>query len=108
MVKEALGGCAFYGRGEPQTFLTDNCNAERKALAATWPTSQCFLSIFHILQQVWRWLLKSKHAIQKHHRQELMASMKTLVYAKSIEDFNEMWDNIQANYLINIYPIFKR
>ena len=30
MVKEALGDCAFYGRGEPQSFITDNCDAETK------------------------------------------------------------------------------
>lgn len=49
MVKETLGDCAFYGRGEPQSFMTDNCDAERKALAKSWPTSQRFLRIFHIL-----------------------------------------------------------
>lgn len=108
MVKEVLGDCAFYGRGEPQSFITDNCDAERKALAKTWPTSQRFLCIFHILQQIWRWLLDSKHGIQKNNRQELMAAMKSLVYAKSRDVFHQVWENIQASSLGKTYPNFLR
>ena len=29
MVKEALGDYAFYEKGKPQSFMTDNCDAER-------------------------------------------------------------------------------
>ena len=54
MIKEVLGECAFYGRGAPQSFVTDNCEAEGKRLAATLPTANRFLCIFHLLQQVWR------------------------------------------------------
>lgn len=108
MVKEPFGDYAFYDRGEPQSFMTDNCDAERKALAATWPTSQRFLCIFHVPQQVRRWLLDPTHRIQNHHRQDFLADMKTLVYAKSREEFTEVWDYSQANSLANTYPIFKR
>lgn len=46
MVKEALGECAFFGRGEPECIMTDNCEAERKALATMWPDSKLFLCVF--------------------------------------------------------------
>lgn len=108
MVTEALGDCAFYGTGEPQSFMTDNYDAERKTLAATWSTSQRLLCIFHILQQVWRWLLDSKHGIHKHNRQELMVAMKTLVHSKSKEEFNYVCENIQASALTKTYPSFGR
>lgn len=107
MVKEAIGECAFYGKGEPQSFITDNCDAERKALAATWPTSQQFLCIFHILQQVWRWLLDSSHSIIKNDRQELMAAVKSLVYAESTKAFDELLEKIENNPCAEKYPNFK-
>ncbi|XP_064117882.1 LOW QUALITY PROTEIN: uncharacterized protein LOC135223348 [Macrobrachium nipponense] len=107
MIKEMLGECAFYGRGAPQSFMTDNCEAERKSLAATWPTANRFLCIFHLLQQVWRWLLDSKHRIQKDNRQDLMAAMKSLVYASSKAEFNEVWQSLQSCSLMATYPIFK-
>ena len=107
MVKEALGEYAFYGKGQPQSFMTDNSDAERKALAVTWPTSQQFLCIFHILQQVWRWLLDSKHGISKNDRQELMAAVKSLVYAGSREAFDELLEGIFSNPLAEKYSNFK-
>lgn len=33
MVKSAFGDSAFYGRGAPMSFITDSCDAERKAWA---------------------------------------------------------------------------
>lgn len=54
MVKSAVGEGAFFGNGTPQAFMTDNCDSERKALAAaTWPLAQLFLCMFHLQQQVW-------------------------------------------------------
>lgn len=97
MLKKSLGANAFFGRGSPQSFMTDNCDPERKALAATWPSAQQFLCIFHLVQQVWRWLLDSKHGIPKQSRQELMASAKALVYAGSIAEFEKVWDALQNN-----------
>lgn len=108
MVKEVVGDCAFYGKGAPQYFMTDNSDAEKKALAVTWPTSQQFLCIFHILQQVWRWLLDSKHCINKSDRQELMALVKSLVYAESGEAFDESLEKIHINPIAEKYSNFKR
>jgi len=46
---------AFDGKGFPTIFLTDNSDAEI-ALNAVWPNSKSLLCIFHILQDLWRWL----------------------------------------------------
>ncbi|KAK4289431.1 hypothetical protein Pmani_037594 [Petrolisthes manimaculis] len=108
MIREALGPSAFNGRGEPIAFITDNSDAERKALAVTWPTSQRFLCIFHMLQQVWQWLLNSKNAIRKDHSQVLMADTKALLYADSTEDFRDKWENFQDSSLAMTYPNFLR
>lgn len=87
--------------------MTDNCEAERKSLPATWPTANRFLCISHLLQQVWCWLLDSKHRIQKDNRQDLMAAMKSLVYASSKPEFSEVWQSLQSCSLMATYPIFK-
>ena len=52
MVRDALGPSAFFGKGAPGVIMTDNCDALTNALKKTWPSSQLFLCIFHILQQV--------------------------------------------------------
>lgn len=108
MVKSALGDSAFYGRGAPMSFITDNCDAERKALAHNWPTSQSFLCIFHVLQQVWRWLLDTKHGIPKQTRPELMAAVKSLLYAKTQENFEELWEEIQSRPMVKSSSKFSR
>lgn len=108
MVRGALGPTAFNGRGEPLAFITDNSDAERKALAVTWPTSQRFLCIFHVLQQVWRWLLSSKNAIQKDHRQVLMSDTKALMYADSTDYFHDKWESFKNSSLAMTYPNFFR
>ena len=108
MVKRAVGENAFYGKQSPDTFMTDNCSALKGALAATWPTARQFLCIFHLLQQVWRWLLDNKHGIRKEDRQELMAAVKGLVYASSKDDFFKCWEEFKANPLSQRYTSFSR
>lgn len=108
MIKETLGTGAFYSRGAPQFFMTDNCDAERKALSATWPAARCFLCIFHIHQQVWKWLVDASHSIKKEDRQGLMGVMKALIYAKSNKEFFKVWEDFQANPLATTYSDFTR
>ncbi|KAG0723666.1 hypothetical protein GWK47_042248 [Chionoecetes opilio] len=108
MIKDYLGPVAFYGKGAPDCFMTDNCDAERNALTANWPTAQSFLCSFHVLQQVWRWLLDGKHGIDTDSRQELMGLVKTLVYAKSPVFFQETWENFQNNSLVKKSSNFLR
>lgn len=68
-------GLRLLCEGTATILTTENCDAERKALAVTWCTFQLFL------QQVWRWLLYSKNGINKNHRHEVMAAVIPLVYA---------------------------
>ncbi|KAG0729302.1 Sodium-coupled monocarboxylate transporter 1 [Chionoecetes opilio] len=108
MIKDCLGPVAFYGKGAPDCFMTDNCDAERNALKANWPTAQSFVCIFHVLQQVWRWLLDGKHGIDKDSRQELTGLVKSLVYAKSPVFFMETWEKFQNNSLVKRNSNFLR
>ena len=53
LLKSILPTFAFYGRGAdigPVCVMTDDCDAERKALASAWSTAILLLCLFHILQ----------------------------------------------------------
>lgn len=108
MVKKYLGATAFFGRGSPKYFMTDNCDAGRNALKTVWPNSKQYLSIFHLLQQIWRWVLDIKHDIKKSDRQELMAVAKELIYATSDDKFKIIWEAYENNPLSETYPSFTR
>lgn len=108
MIKKALGKDAFFGQGAPKAFMSDNCEAERKALALNWPTSELFLCIFHVLQHVWWCLLDSKQRILNEHHQDLMAAAKSLVYAEIEDIFDELWDMFQNGPLAKKYNNFIR
>ena len=75
LLKSVLPEKAFYGRGVhlgPQIFMTDDCDAERVALAESWPSSVLLLCIFHVLQAMWTWLWDAKHKIENKDRQALL------------------------------------
>ena len=91
LLKKVLGESAFYGQGHPDCFITDNSEAERKALKEVWPDSALYLCIFHVLQQVWRWLCDASHGIRKEDRQHLIKIAKQLMYAESPADFENYW-----------------
>ena len=52
LVKEVLGNEGFNKQGAPITFMTDNDDAIRNALAIVWPSARRLLCTFHISQQV--------------------------------------------------------
>ena len=108
LLKEALGEKAFFGRGSPAVFMTDNCAPERNALAAVWPSSKQLLCVFHILQQIWRWLLSSKNGVSKSDRQDLMAVAKQLVYAESPEALEGVWEKYLTSSNAEVYTGFTR
>ena len=43
--------------------MTDNCSELRDALRMTWP-STLLLCVFHLLQQICRWLHDSKNKVE--------------------------------------------
>ena len=108
MLKKVLGDSAFYKQGHPICFITDNSDAEQNALRMVWPNSERFLCVFHILQQVWRWLCDGSHGVKKEHRQILMHLVKSLVYAESEQKFNGDWHTFIQTPEAQIYDNFMR
>ena len=101
---------SFFGRGGitgPKIFLTDNCSEERDALSIVWPSAQLILCIFHVLQQVWRWLHDKNHGIGFFDRPSLLSNSKTLVYAESCVSFeNKFHDLLTSELIEDNYPNF--
>ena len=90
MLKSSLPENAFHGCGPdvgPEVILTDNCKEERKALNTVWPSSTMLLCIFHILQQLWRWLHDKSHSISQADRSYILSLFKQALYSESEEIF---------------------
>ncbi|GBN70134.1 hypothetical protein AVEN_29656-1 [Araneus ventricosus] len=83
----------FNGRGHPAIFMTDDSEAEIKALRNVWPASRNLLCIFHVSQAVWRWLWDSKHEIPKEHRSMLMVIFQRILYASTVQKAEEAYKN---------------
>ncbi|XP_046981230.1 uncharacterized protein LOC124549906 [Schistocerca americana] len=64
LLKEIVGENIFGGNiNGPSVFLTDDSQSEQNAIRRCFPNTKTLLCIFHVLQAVWRWLLKAKNAI---------------------------------------------
>jgi hypothetical protein len=85
LLKSCLPDFAFYGAHAPKVFMTDNCYELRASLNEVWPSAVSVLCIFHLLQQVWRWLHGKKNGISMEDRPQLLLSFKRIVYAESEE-----------------------
>ena len=86
LFKAATDSHSFGGHGQPQTFVTDDSDAEQAALHEVWPGSKTVLCLFHVQQAVWRWLWDTRHGIQQNDRKLLMATFQQLVRSTNIED----------------------
>ena len=64
------------GQRGPLIFMTDNCKAERNALALSFPEATLLLCTFHVLQAAWRWLWQSSSNIPSDKRPELLNMLK--------------------------------
>ena len=69
----------------PDVIMTDNCSELREALYEVFPESTLLLCIFHILQQLWRWLFDKKHGVSANDRLEIMRSFRALVHSKEVD-----------------------
>lgn len=58
----------------PQSFMTDNSEAEKAALQAVWPEATQLLCHFHVAQAEWRWLHASSNKISRDERRDLMTA----------------------------------
>lgn len=97
---------AFYGKGSPEIFMTDDSDAEIKALKNVWPTSRNLLCIFHVAQAVWRWLWDSKHQIPKEHRNKLMTFFQSILYARNAQEAEEAYKN-SCGYVGDYMPTYE-
>lgn len=92
----ALAECfpqeAFFGRGMPQVFLTDNDLKERQPLQTAFPNARLLLCQFHVLKAVWSWLCNSHHNVNKNDRQEVYMLFKDVLYASSETELTDRYD----------------
>ena len=77
-----------------------------RKLSLAYSAAILILCIFHILQQVWRWLHETKHSIKKEDRPPLLLKFKSLVYSETRERFRELYDGIITDEVIKTYPSF--
>ena len=95
---------AFFGKPDgPSVIMSDNCVELRNALRETWPNSNLLLCVFHILQQVWRWLFDKSHGITKSDRVDIMKHFRKLVYARTVIDFDDITDQFMNSDVLNKY-----
>ena len=104
-LKSCMGVGAFYDRKDlgPMVIMTDNCSELRNALRIVWPESR-LLCIFHLMQQIWRWLHEKKNSIRKDHRPEILKLVKAIVYASNEDDVSEKTNQLLQDSLLEIYP----
>ncbi len=105
LLKSCLPDYAFYGAQFPKVVMTDNCYELRSSLSEVWPGAVSLLCIFHVLQQVWRWLHEKKNAISMEDRPKLLLAFKKILYAECEEDMQNDFDDLVSDTASN-YPGF--
>lgn len=84
----------FGGNGFPAVFMTDDSQAERKALSTVFPESHLLLCSFHVCQAFWRWLCEVKNCIDKSHRQSFMMAFRAILYATNEIDVELLYKTL--------------
>ena len=111
LLKSVLPSYAFYGRGTsvgPHVIMTDDCEAEKKALAAAWPSSTLLLCIFHTLQAQWQWLWDQTHGVEHKDKPVLLNLFRGVLYADTVEERAERLEEIYAHPTALKYPLYQR
>ena len=109
LLKTVLPEKAFYGRGVeagPKIIMTDDCDAERQALASAWPCSVLLLCIFHVLQALWTWLWNQNNRIENKDRQVLLLKFRAVLYAETKDELADHLEHLYADDIVNKYPQF--
>ena len=105
LYKETVSPYGFYGSlTGPSVVMTDNCDELRDALLSIWPNITLLLCIYHILQQVWRWVHDSKHGISLQHRPHILTLFKRVLYANTIDDMEEEYSECLSDEIVSSYP----
>ena len=103
MFKECLSDDSFFGRSArncPQVIITDNCSELREALKHTLPNTVLLLCIFHLMQQVWRWLFDRKHNISAAERPDILLLFKAIVYEKEEVMIEQTFDTLISSDMV--------
>ncbi len=87
---------SFGGKRGPENLISDDCTAEINALMRIFPKACHYLSIFHVLQAVYRYLVSSKNVISKCKkiRHLVYEYMKLMVYAENEEKLLNAFDEL--------------
>jgi hypothetical protein len=103
LFKSSLPDGAFYGTKAPNVFMTDNCHELRVALKEAFPSSTSVVCIFHVLQQVWRWLHEKKNGINLVDIPHLLLAFKKILFAENEDELKIFFDD-----LVSKYPNFEK
>ena len=109
LLKIILSDDSFYNSlSGPSVIMTNNCGELYQSLSYNWPDATLLLCIFHILQQVWRWLYESCHSIAKNDRVITIKLFWILVYARHNEDHVSAYTVLFEYNLTNKYSLCVR
>ena len=91
LLKTVFPTDCFHGRDTqgPMYFMTDDCAAERNALAKVFPNSVVLLCQFHVLWAAWRWLWKSSNGVRSDDRPYLYGIIRRAVFAHTSQELAE-------------------
>lgn len=82
----------FKSTSGPTVFVTDDSLSEHMAINETWPHSKIFLCIFHVLQSVWRWLVKTKNSVPESKQKVYYEHFRDIMYAKTEDDCKSKYE----------------
>ena len=111
LFKSSLPDYAFFGSSPdigPKVIMTDNCLELRDSLHHAWPHVTLTLCIFHILQQIWRWLYDKNHSINLADRPHMILLVKCVMYALNEDDMIAKYDNLCNDSCVQKYPNFMK
>jgi len=102
MYKSMLNEKSFNGKGAPSIIMTDDCSAERSALAFVFPNAILLLCIFHVLQTVWRNPWKATTQVPAKDRQPLMILVKYMLRASNVNELNKYFEKVKEMCSSNV------
>ncbi len=105
-LRQMLGSAGFGGHGCPAFFVTDESAAEKNALAIIFPESAQKLCFFHKAQANWRWLCDKRNGVADDRRQLLMQTMRELMYARTVPEFDAKFQLMQRDVFVLEYPAY--
>ena len=105
LLKRCLPEDAFFGKGVvgPQVIMTDNCLELRDALNKTWSITILLLCVFHMLQQVWKWIYVAKHGARNSDRAKIINLFRNMLYEKE-DDVEMSYDDMITFDVVSKYP----